>query len=412
MRLLWVKAGKLLPVDTGGKIRSYNLLRQLADRHALTLLSYYSGDRDPQYDADLEREFPGALTVATGKTEDTALRAGWHYATRAWWPAPYAVAKFTSPAVKTIVARALSERRFDVAICDFLSASLNFPASSVTPSVLFQHNVESLLWNRQATHEPSVPRRLVYKLEAAKMRRYEAGTVGRFGDVIAVSDHDKQAMARMTDPARITVVPTGVDIAKYSASANPIGRGQEVIFLGSMDWDANVDGVEFFCRDVWPSVVARVPGARFSIVGRNPAPRVRRLVSESVTVTGAVDSVLPYLERAAVFVVPLRIGGGTRLKIFEGMAMGKATVSTTIGAEGLDVTDGRDLILADQPAAFADAVAVLLTDVDRRRALGEAAARLARQYDWSAVVGRFEEALERARAGSATSQPALAGASA
>jgi glycosyltransferase involved in cell wall biosynthesis len=135
------------------------------------------------------------------------------------------------------------------------------------------------------------------------------------------------------------------------------------------------------------------------IVGRNPAPRVKRLASAAVEVTGSVDSVLPYLARAAVFVVPLRIGGGTRLKIFEGMAMGKATVSTTIGAEGLDVTNGEDLILADDPQAFAEAVIDLLQDQEKRQRFGAAAARLAQRYDWSVVVRTFEQALERAGAG-------------
>jgi glycosyltransferase involved in cell wall biosynthesis len=314
-------------------------------------------------------------------------------------PAPYAVSKFTSPAVGRLVRRWLRSGDFDVAVCDFLSASLNFPASSATPCVLFQHNVESLLWARQARHEPGWIRRSAYRLEAAKMRRYEAAAVRRFAHVVAVSNDDREAMVSMTGVDRISVVPTGVDTARYRRVDGPVvGSSHEVIFLGSMDWEPNVDGVEYFCREIWPHVRAKVPAARFLIVGRNPAPRVARLASDSVVVTGRVDSVLPYLANAAVFVVPLRMGGGTRLKIFEGMAMGKAVVSTSIGAEGLDVTAGRDLLIADAPDEFARAVVDLLGDPERRRALGEAAARLAGRYDWSVVVRDFERALDRARA--------------
>jgi glycosyltransferase involved in cell wall biosynthesis len=408
MRILWVKAGKLLPIDTGGKIRSYNLLRQLANRHQLTLLSYYPGEPDPSYDAEIASHFPGAVALATGGGGDSAPGAALHYLVRAPRLAPYAVSKFTSPRVARLVRQWLDEQRFDVAICDFLSASLNFPASSPTPRVLFQHNVETFLWERQARHEPSLVRRLVYQYEYWRMRRYEARTVGRFDHVIAVSQHDRDGMLAMTPGDRITVVPTGVDVAKYGATGPSLGTTDEVIFLGSMDWEANVDGAEYFCREIWPRVTAVVPSARFMIVGRNPAPRVKRLASPAVEVTGSVESVLPYLARAAVFVVPLRIGGGTRLKIFEGMAMGKATVSTTIGAEGLDVTNGEDLILADDPQAFAQAVVDLLKDPEKRQRFGAAAARLAQRYDWSVVVRTFEHALERAGASGTADTPELA----
>src|SRR6185436_10855430 len=158
--------------------------------------------------------------------------------------------------------------------------------------------------------------------------------------------------------------------------------------LGSMDWEANVDGVDYFCRRIWPRVQASVPSAKFYVVGRNPHARVTAWASESVEITGRVDSVLPYLEQAAIFVVPLRIGGGTRLKIYEAMAAGKAVVSTTVGAEGLDVNHGQDILLADTEKTFAAAVIDLLQDVELRRGLGEAATRLAAQYDWAIIAKR------------------------
>jgi glycosyltransferase involved in cell wall biosynthesis len=303
----------------------------------------------------------------------------------------------------------MDENRFDAMICDFLAASLNFPRELKTPCLLFQHNVESSLWERQAEHEPNLVKRAVFKLEAAKMLAYERATVRRFRDIIAVSEHDRALMLEMTDAASITVVPTGVDLAQYSAAAEANGEGGSsssaavaaereplVVFLGSMDWEANVDGVDYFCREVWPEVLRAVPGARFRIVGRNPHPRVKRLASASVEVTGTVPSVIEHLREAAVFVVPLRVGGGTRLKIFEAMAMGKAVVSTSIGAEGLEVEHGRDLLLADDAQSFTDSVITLLRDRELRARFEEAARRLAAQHDWSVVTRRFEEALEKA----------------
>jgi glycosyltransferase involved in cell wall biosynthesis len=253
-----------------------------------------------------------------------------------------------------------------------------------------------VLWHRQAAHEPNWIKRAAFRLEAVKMDRYERAAVKRFTHVVAVSERDRQEMARMIDPSRITVVPTGVDVERYRAAAGQSAVEPIVLFLGSMDWEANVDAVDYFCRDVWPIIRAAVPNARFRIVGRNPHPRVLRLASESVEVTGSVPSVVEHLQQAAVFVVPLRIGGGTRLKIFEAMAAGRAVVSTAVGAEGLDVHDGVDVLLADTAPRFAEQVISVLGDTRKRRSLEQAAAALAAKYDWSVIATQFEAVLHRA----------------
>jgi glycosyltransferase involved in cell wall biosynthesis len=167
-----------------------------------------------------------------------------------------------------------------------------------------------------------------------------------------------------------------------------------VLFVGAMDWEPNVDAAEYFCREIWPSIQAKVPEARFRIVGRNPHRRVQRLASNSVEVAGSVPSVVDHLRESAVVVVPLRVGGGTRLKIYEAMAAGKAVVSTSVGAEGLDVHHGQDIVLADDPITFAGAVTMLLQDVELRRRYERAAAALAGKYDWSAIGDKFGDVLE------------------
>jgi glycosyltransferase involved in cell wall biosynthesis len=410
MKILWVKAGKLTPVDTGGKIRSYNLLRHLAARHELVLLSYYGGPADEEYDHEIARHFPGVVPVCTGVPGESVL----HYASRILSPAPYAVTKFTSPRVRRLVTTWLAERRFDVAVCDFLSASLNFPRRSPTPCVLFQHNVESVLWKRQARHERSRLKRAAFEIEALKMARYERATVASFEHVVAVSSRDRETMSTMTDPARISVAPTGVDVGHYRPAAGIRARAPLVMFLGSMDWEANIDAVEYFCADIWPAIRSRVPDARFRIVGRNPGPRARKLAADSVEVTGTVPSVVDHLKEAAVVVVPLRIGGGTRLKIFEAMAAGRAVVSTSVGAEGLDVTHGEDLVLADTTSGFVDQVVGLLRDPVRRASLERAAAESAVRHDWPQVAAQFEQILAGtlacSGAASAIGQPARVGA--
>jgi glycosyltransferase involved in cell wall biosynthesis len=201
-------------------------------------------------------------------------------------------------------------------------------------------------------------------------------------------------MASMVDGSRISVVPTGVDLATFVYDPEARPAEPRVVFTGSMDWKPNIDGVEYFCREIWPLVLAEVPRARFQIVGRDPHPRVRQLASASVEITGTVPSIVDYLRQASVVVIPLRIGGGTRIKIYEGMAMGKATVSTSVGAEGLDVHDGHDIILADEAGAFAAGIIRLLQQESTRRQFEAAAAATAGRYDWSVISEGFAGVLQ------------------
>jgi glycosyltransferase involved in cell wall biosynthesis len=398
MKLLWAKAGKILPVDTGGKIRTINIMRQLAKRHELAFLSYYGGPRDEEYEAQLRAEFPLAVPVA-GAWPDEPVGLGLRYATTFPSGMPFAVAKFTHPRVQAEVARLAAPGRCDVAICDFLAASGNFAARAAVPTALFQHNVESALWARQAEHETRWPLTWVYREEARRMARYEAEAVRRFDHVIAVSAHDKQLMSAWTDPSRISVTPTGVDLAQFGEGAPPAGEARPlVVFVGSMDWEANADGIDWFCREAWPRVAAARPDAVLRVVGRKPPARIQQLASPTVEITGTVPSVVEHLHAAAVNIVPLRIGGGTRLKIYEAMAARRPVVSTRVGAEGLDVTHGEDILLEDEPAAFADAIVRLLADPAARTRLGDAAARTAARFDWPNVIRDFEGSLEAARA--------------
>jgi glycosyltransferase involved in cell wall biosynthesis len=399
VRVLWVKASKLLPVDTGGKIRSFNILRRLAKDHDVTLISYYGGRRDPDYEAALPKQFPQSHVVYTAVPDAEGFRGILDYLLRVPRLAPYSISKFTHPAVQELVAREMSSGRFDVAICDFLHPTLNFPKKLAIPCLLFQHNVEAALWQRMAATERNPLRKLSYMLESARMSRYERRTLARFHHIIAVSENDRQQMLEMLKltqhtECEITVVPTGVDTQLYQVAPASTATPPRIVFTGSMDWEPNIDAVEYFCGQVWPRILAEFPDAIFQIVGRHPFAKVQRLASKSVQVTGTVPSVADYLRDATVVVVPLRIGGGTRLKIYEAMAMGKALVSTSIGAEGLSFQNGRDLLLADDAASFADAILLLLRDAEVRRRLELAAVQLAAQFDWSVVARQFAEVLQ------------------
>jgi sugar transferase (PEP-CTERM/EpsH1 system associated) len=405
MRILWLKSDLLLPLDKGGKLRTWHLMRQLAQRHAITFLSYADPDQ-PGEDIDGMRAV--ASEVITIPKRDPAkgtlafyLDAARHLVARR----PYAVAKYGSAEYRQAVADALARTSYDLVVCDFLPPAVNLPRQLPCPSVLFTHNVEAEIWRRHAETTSNALTRVLYRAQHRRMLRFEQETLRRFDGVLAVSDADRETFGRLYPGAAarpIHVVPTGVDTTFFSPATDAIeaaspAASRTLIFTGSMDWLPNEDAMLFFCRDILPLVRAEEPDVTLSIVGRAPTPAVKRLAAEQgVLVTGRVDDVRPYMREAAVYVVPLRIGGGTRLKIFEAMAMAKAVVSTTVGAEGLPVTGGEHLLVADEPRSFARAVVRLLRDLEKRRSVEQAARQLVvANYDWSVVAGDLEEALAR-----------------
>jgi glycosyltransferase involved in cell wall biosynthesis len=393
MRILWVKADKLLPVENGGNIRTYHILRYLASRHELTFYSYYGGETDKAYERELRERLPGSVAVCTSKRELSGISRSLDYLAHLNSQPPYAVSRFASFQVQDQLRAWCREQRFDVAVCDFLDAAVNFPGRLNIPCVLFQHNVESEIWRRHAATAGNPLKKMMYGMEFRKMRRYEQIEVRKFHHVIAVSESDRARMTQWVDGEHVTVVPTGVDLAEYRPDPAAPEPGPVITFVGAMDWEPNVDGVEYFAGEIWPIIQAEVPGARLRIVGRNPDRRVKKWVSESVEVTGRVPSVVEYLHQSALVIVPLRIGGGTRLKIYEAMATAKAVVSTTVGAEGLDVHHGRDIMLADDARSFAQAVIMLLRDRELRRRYEKAAAETAARCNWPAIGERFSEVL-------------------
>lgn len=406
MRILWLKSDLLLPLDKGGKLRTWHLMRHLARQHEITYLAF----REPaQPAADVDGMHQVAAHVETIARAEPAKGTFRFYADAAMHladPLPYAVGKYRSRGYRRRLEALLARQTFDLVVCDFLFPAVNLPKRLPCPAVIFTHNVESDIWRRHAEIKSGAIGKLLYGAQYRRMLRYEGRTLARFDGVLAVSDADRNTFAQLYPSAikqPVHVVPTGVDTEYFAPGPPPVGSRQpaaansNLIFTGSMDWLPNEDAMLHFCRDVLPLIRAEEPGVTLTIVGRTPTPAVKKLADDpAVTVTGRVDDVRPYMKDAAVYIVPLRIGGGTRLKIFEAMSMAKAVVSTTIGAEGLPVTHGVNAVLADEPAHFADAVVELLRDEQRRRQI-EAAARtlVVEHYDWSAVAGKLEEALTR-----------------
>lgn len=393
MKILWVKAGGLVPLDSGGKIRSYHIAKELARIHEVTLFTFYVEEEKDEH-ASLQGTFHRVVTHPLKVSGGRKLGEALSYAGSFFNPLPYSISKYCRPEVARHLRETMATGNFDVILCDFLSPAPIVPFDAGIPVVIFTHNVEAIIWKRHWEVATNPVWKFVCKREYTKMRQTETHYLRRSNHVLTVSDTDSETFAADMEASKITTIPTGVDIDYFQ----PMDGEEEdsLVFTGSMDWMPNEDGILYFVEQVLPIIRARRPGVKLYVVGRRPGARVMQLAESDplIVVTGRVDDIRPHIARGAVYVVPLRVGGGTRLKIFEAMAMGKAVVSTTIGAEGLPVTSGEDLVIADEPEQFATETLRLLGDKSARISIGGKARNLVEEkYSWMAVAKYLESVL-------------------
>jgi glycosyltransferase involved in cell wall biosynthesis len=396
MRILWVKMNGLWPATTGGRVRSLRIVSELARRHEVTVLTTHAAGDDPEgLAAQLSHcERVVSLPCRVPKRGDATFAPA---VARSWLsPYPVDLWKWQLPELRREVTRLINGGAVDLCVADFLFAAVNVPTTGRVPVVLFEHNVEYLIWQRLCAVEPRWWRRSLLALEWRKLRAREADACAAADLTIAVSDEDRRRIQELDASIRVATVPTGVDTTYFTPNGHH-ERPSRLVFSGSMDWHPNEDAVLHFVDVILPRIHAVMPDASFTVVGRNPSARVREAgARRGVIVTGTVDDVRPWIGEAQVYVVPLRAGSGTRLKIFEALAMGKPVVSTRVGAEGLALEPDRHFVEADDPDAFAASVVSLLRDADRRRALGEAGRALVEaHYAWPTVARTFEKHCEQ-----------------
>jgi len=394
MKILWVKAGGVVPPDTGGKIRSYNILRELARQHSVTLFTFYAthpGDVHSELKDVFERVVCLPLVLPAHKSS-AELR---DYTLRLFSHEPYSITKYSRPEVRRRLLSLLKQEAYDVILCDFIFAAPVIPWDRPTPKVLFTHNVEATIWRRHYEVASNPLWKATSWWEWRKMEAAERKYLRLADKVLAVSETDRDAFASIIDPSRLAVIPTGVDVDYFQPM--PVEETpNSLVFTGSMDWLPNEDAVLYFVDTILPLIKQQCPNITLKVVGRSPSRKLQGLAERenSVRLTGWVDDIRPFVAQAAVCIVPLRVGGGTRLKIFEAMAMSKAVVSTSVGAEGLPVRSGDNIILANTPGDFAQSVLSLLRDPTQRQRLGNSARSLVEEnYSWRKVANGFADVL-------------------
>jgi sugar transferase (PEP-CTERM/EpsH1 system associated) len=414
MRLLLLTPQLPYPPHQGTSLRNFNLIAQLAQRHRVCLLTFLEPDQSLD-DAGPLRDMCEWIDPVPVPRRSSALRLRQMLTTRR----PDMAWRLWSPAFRDRLAMRLAEARFDVVQIEAIELAPYLPTIHRTqsqmakprPLIVYEdHNAEWVLQKRACLADLRTPGRwaaAAYSfVQWIRLKRYEADVCRRADCVVAMSEADRDAILAIAPEVPVTIVPNGVDLDEYTGYDGPI-QPFDLVFTGKMDFRPNVDAMLWFGREVWPLIHRYRPEARLAIVGQRPHSRLDPLrEAPGITITGWVADVRPYIAGATVYIAPLRVGGGTRLKLLQAMAMEAAIVATSLGAEGFPVTHGRELLLADTPASFSQAVLALLDAPEQRAQLGAAARRFVETtYGWDTLVPKLEALYDSAPKRSSNLQP-------
>ncbi|HEV2750290.1 MAG TPA: glycosyltransferase [Gemmatimonadales bacterium] len=400
-RLLFLCSTLPYPPDSGQAIRSFHVLRLLARAFDVTALCFYR--RTPlsfgrpegwtmeqevaQRRTALEKHADVRVEAFPIPQEHSTWRLAWDHLRSIGLKRVYSAFTFDSSTARRRIVDLLDTHHFDVIHLDSIMLSGYLPLLGDLPVVCVHHNIESVLLRRRALAERSLWRRAYLLYQARLMEQEMRRACGRCQLNVVVSEAEQMELQRIVPEAKCTVVPNGVDIEAFQPG---VGREEGLVFVGGMNWFPNRDALQYFCEAILPRVRGSGEVAPVRWLGGGATDEARRQYRDryAVELTGYVPDVRPYVRDAACYVVPLRVGGGTRLKILDAWAMGKAVVSTSVGCEGLAAEDGRNILIRDDPDSFAQAVCAVLRDGGLRRRLGTEGRQTAeRCYSWEGIGG-------------------------
>lgn len=390
MKSVWLTTDFLHPMDRGGKIRTYNILKELYRHDEVTYLGF---------DGQLPGEDPlkrvceycqRAISVTHRQAGRGEIRFFTELAANLFSPLPYSVAKLRSQESADKCAVELRRSDLDYLVIDFVHAAVNMPSNVPVPTILFQHNVEAVIWERLYQQQTNPVTRKYYELQWRRMFNFERDACRRFDTVIAVSENDAAKMRADYGLSHVAAIPTAVDTDYFRPDPNLTRTPHTLVFTGSLDWTPNIDGLRWFIDLVMPIVARAIPNVKLNVVGRNPrSDLVAGIKGRSgIELVGRVPDVRPHVQGAIASVVPLLVGGGTRMKIFESLALQTPVVSTTIGAEGLPLDHGKHILIADSPEDFARETINVLSDSANSTGLGLRGAEFVREKFGTAAVAR------------------------
>jgi polysaccharide biosynthesis protein PslH len=409
MNILIISAQFPYPTRSGFTTRVYQLARHLSARHNVTILSY----AQPHERAGVAGLASQMAVRAVEKKPLSPMRKRVAQALTIASPRSYYAHEVHSRAMQKAIDDLCSTESFDVIQVEssFL-CTFRFPAD--TRLVIDEHNIEYELFQRTCEGERSLPRRAFNHLEYLRFRRFEQACWARADACVVTSERELEPVHLCAPDTPVAVVPNAVDVDLFTPSDAPV-EPHTVLFTGTLDYRPNLDGVRYLIDEIWPLVRARYPDARLTLTGRSDGVDPRSLARPGVELLGEVPDVRSYLRAATLVAVPIRFGGGTRLKVVEGLAMGKAIVSTTLGCEGVAAGDGEHLLIADDAATFASRIFDVFEDPALRQSLGRAGRRLIEtRYSWQLASARLEALYQQitSQEPRLSLEPALAGAEA
>ena len=386
------------PPDSGPKIKTYNVIKYLSQRHRVTLASFVRGDQ-LEHARRLEHYCQAVHTV---QMERNVARDGLAMVRSLLTGQPWMMVRDDRQAMRALVDRLAAEQHFDVAHADQLNMGQYAERVTGAFKVMDAHNALWLLYQRLwATMSPG-PRKWLLGRDWRLLKSYEGRLAREFDALLAVSQEDKAALqeaaGQPVDVAPLTVIPIAIDTDEIQVVEREAEPGH-ILHIGTMYWPPNIDAVNWFVREIYPLIRQQRPDVQFDVVGSRPPADLLALndTGQGINVTGYVEDPTPYQQRAAVMIVPLLAGGGMRVKILQSLAEGIPIVSTTLGCEGIGVTDGEDILIADEPGDFAAAVLRVLNDRALAQRLSHNGRRLAEtRYDYRRACVALDEVYDRA----------------
>jgi len=382
------------PPDTGKRIRSFSLIKRAAQANEIHYLAYGTEDSD-SYRAMVENGLnPIAVPPQVPRKSGPMfyLRLLGNLLSKY----PYVVSSHYSSVLAEALERVLNEKKPDLICCEWSPYAIFIRDVTGPKKMIVAHNIEGHIWQRYWENEKQPFKKWYIRNQWKKMESFERAAFGWADGATAVSDIEAREIQQLNQNIQVEVVDNGVDLEYFSPQENNF-QSKQLVFVGSMNWRPNQDCVQHLVRDILPIVKKTEPDVSAVIVGQKPPREILELNNPpGVKITGRVDDVRPFIENGTVYTVPLRIGGGTRLKILEAMAMKKAVVSTTIGAEGLDIIDGENILLADSAEEFAEKTLLLLRDEEMCRRLGDAGRKLVEnKYGWDSLASKLGSFVSR-----------------
>ena len=396
MKILFITGMLPFPLDNGRKLRSFHLIRKLSEGNGLTLFITDEKNPDEKNIGELKKYCKDVKIAPCAELSTPRLILRLFLSI--FRKEPFSLLKRYSNRIRQQLHSLIDETRPDVIICDRLTETLYLLDKGIKAIKIYStHNVEYQIVRRFSESTTDILKKLASYIEWKRMEAYERRVWENFDFSIAVSENNKDIISKFIPKERVFVVLNGIDTGYFQPVKNT-KTPFSIIYTGQMGWFPNEDAMLYFTSEMYPLIKKEVPDLKFFIVGSNTSAKVKKLAEgdESIKVTGRVEDIREYIDRAAVYIVPLRIGSGTRIKILEALAMEKPVISTTVGCEGLELTNGKEIVISDKPAEFANRVVSLLKDEKAGQRLGEAGRKVIKEkYDWEVVFNQLDKLIDK-----------------